>query len=396
MIDITKKCSDNNICRIVRSGVMNSNDSYFDEVNIVRAFAILAVISSHVSDHFKIMSGITLLTSVYMAIDAFCHFAVPLFICISGFVLYNKYSGAIDIKTFYKKRLKSVVPQYLIFSTFYLGVTYVGSLVLGTSVSFDIPHIIYRYATGGWYYHLWFFVLIIQFYVLYPVIVWIFDYCTSRGRTSELLFASFLIGVIYNSYPVPDVYILGTATLILGVATKCIGYLFYFILGMVVLSRYDEVLLKYVPDRSLYWMSVPLICGTILGIFGYAHKFFTYDIALIHPFVGLYWQYIAAVVTPLFYVLIFAICLTLSLHLVANRTRNVAFLEKIGHYSFGIYLVHASFVSLFVFGFPYVGFDWNNWLFYPVTFCLVLILSYLSVEILQKLPYSKYIIGTTR
>ncbi|WFN33444.1 acyltransferase [Methanogenium sp. S4BF] len=374
---------------------MKNKARYFDEINILRAFAILAVISIHVSDHFKIMGGITLLTLVYMAIDAFCHFAVPLFICISGFVLYNKYSGAVDVKTFYEKRMKSVLPQYLIFSTFYLGVTYAGSLVLGTSVSFDIPHIIYRYLTGGCYYHLWFFVLIIQFYLLYPAIVRIYDYCTSRGQTSALLFASFLIGVIYNSSPIPDVYIMGTATPILGVATLFIGYLFYFILGMVVLSRYDEVL-KYVPDRSVYWMAIPLICGTVLGIFGYAQKFFAYDLTLIHPFVGQYWQYIAAALTPLFYVLIFALCLSLSLHLVANRTRNVILLEKIGHYSFGIYLVHASFVSLFVVVFPYAGFDWNDWLFYPVTFCLVLILSYLSVEILQKLPYSKYIIGTTR
>ena len=375
---------------------MSDTARYFDEVNILRAFAILAVISIHVSDHFKIMGGITLLTSVYMAIDAFCHFAVPLFICISGFVLYNKYSGAIDLKTFYEKRLKSVLPQYLIFSTFYLTVTYIGSLVLGTPESLTILRIVYRYATGGCYYHLWFFVLIIQFYLLYPVIVRVYDYCRSRGRTSALLCASFLIGVIYNSCPIPDVYLLGTATPILAVATKCLGYLFYFILGMVVLSRYDEVLRKYILDRSWYWMSVPLLCGTILGIFGYAQTFFTYDISLIHPVAGLYWQFIAAALTPLYYVLIFALCLSLSLYLTANRTKNVRFLEKIGHYSFGIYLVHASFVSLFVVVFPCVGFDWNDWLFYPVTCCLVLILSYLSVEILQKLPFSQYIIGTTR
>ncbi len=375
---------------------MEKNARYFDEVNILRAIAILAVISIHVSDHFKIMSDITVLTSVYMAIDAFSHFAVPLFICISGFVLYNKYSGRIEIKNFYEKRLKSVVPQYIIFSTFYLGVTYVGSLVLGNSFNLDIPHVIYWYGTGGSYYHLWFFVLIIQFYILYPIIVWIFDYCKSRDRTSELLVASFFIGVIYTAYPLPDISLLGISTPILVVFTKFLGYLFYFILGMVVLERYDEVLQKYVSGRSFYWMAIPLIFGTIIGVFGFAHTFFSYDLTLIHPFLGHYLPYIAAVILPLFYVLIFVICLAIALHLVSHRTRRVAFLEKIGHYSFGIYLVHAAFVSLFIFVFPYAGFGWDNWLFYPVTFSLVLILSYLTVEILQKLPYSKYIIGTSR
>jgi peptidoglycan/LPS O-acetylase OafA/YrhL len=375
---------------------MDKSARYFDEVNILRAFAILAVISIHVSDHFKIMSGITLLSSVYMAIDTFCHFAVPLFICISGFVLYNKYSGRIDIKNFYQKRLKSVVPQYLIFSIFYLGVTYVGSRVLGHSFNLDIPHILYWFATGGSYYHLWFFVLIIQFYLLYPVIVWIYDYCQSKDRTLALLAAAFLIGVIYHSYPLPEVHLLGIATPILGIMTKFVGYLFYFILGMVVLSRYDEVKHKFVSNRSCYWMTLPLIGGTILGIFGYAQTFFAYDITLIHPFVGNYWNPIAAVITPFYYVLIFALCLSVSLHLITNRTRRVSFLEKIGHYSFGIYLVHAAFVSLFVVVLPCFGLDWYNWLFYPVTFFLTFVMSYLTVLILRKLPYSAYIIGTTR
>ena len=375
---------------------MEKSARYFDEINLLRAFAILAVISIHVSDHFKIMDGITVLSSVYMAIDAFSHFAVPLFICISGFVLYNKYFEGIDIKTFYEKRLKSVLPQYLIFSTFYLGVTYIGSIVLLTPIILDIPHIIYRYATGGCYYHLWFFVLIIQFYLIYPVIVWIYNYGTSKGRTLTLLVASFFIGVIYNSYTLPDVSLLGVATPILGIFTKFLGYLFYFILGMVVLERYDEILQKWKPRKSLYWLSIPLIFGTIIGILGYAQKFFTYDLTLIHPFLGQYWHYIAAVITPIFYVLIFYLCLSIALHLVSHRTRRVAFLEKIGHYSFGIYLVHAAFVSLFIFIFPYIGFGWDNWLFYPVTFVLVFIMSFLSVEILQKLPYSTYIIGTSR
>ncbi|WP_265582386.1 acyltransferase [Methanofollis aquaemaris] len=369
---------------------------YFDEINILRAFAILAVISIHVSTYFTQMSTINLLATVDMAIDAFSHFAVPLFIAISGFVLYNKYSGTIDLKKFYEKRLKSTLPPYLIFSTFYLAMTYIGSIVLAKSVNLDIPHIIYRYATGGCFYHLWFFVLIIQLYLLYPAILWIYRSFESRGRVFELLLASFLIGVIYRLCPLPDVFILGVATPILGVATKFMGYLFYFILGMVVRSRYDELLLKSGSNTSLCCMSVPLLCCTILGVFEYAREYFKIDITSIMPFAGQYWHGLTVAITPLYYVVIFALCFSISLHLLSSKTVIFKLLEKIGHYSFGIYLVHAFILYMLVLVFPKFGFDWNNWFFYPLTFCLTLILSYISVEILQKIPYSTYIIGSTR
>ena len=376
---------------------MNKGARYFDEINFLRAFAILAVISIHVAAFFTHMSGITFQTSVYMAIYAFSHFAVPLFICISGFVLYNKYYDAIDIKTFLKKRLGTVLPPFLIFSTFYLGVTLIGSIILTKSVTLDISHILYRYyPTDGCLYHLWFFVLIIQFYLIYPAIVQTFNYCKSRDRTLELLVASFFIGVIYKLYLVSDMNVLRTSIPLLGVATMFVGYLFYFILGMVFLDRYDEMVLKYTSHKFLYWMPFTLICGTIIGTFGYAREYFNYSIALIHPMAGEYWHYIVAIITPLYYVCIFAICFIISLYLVSHRTRIVAFLEKIGRYSFSIYLIHVFILSVLVLAFSQFGFDINNWLFYPVTFCLTFILSYLSVEILQKLPYSKYIIGITR
>ena len=165
---------------------------------------------------------------------------------------------------------------------------------------------------------------------------------------------------------------------------------------MVLLDRYDEMVLKYTSHKFLYWMPFTLICGTIIGTFGYAREYFNYSIALIHPMAGEYWHYIVAIITPLYYVCIFAICFIISLYLVSHRTRIVAFLEKIGRYSFSIYLIHVFILSVLVLAFSQFGFDINNWLFYPVTFCLTFILSYLSVEILQKLPYSKYIIGITR
>ncbi|KLK87179.1 hypothetical protein SZ63_11270 [Methanoculleus sediminis] len=375
---------------------MDNKVRYFDEINFLRAFAILAVISIHVSAYFTRMDAINGLGALYMSIDVLSHFAVPLFIVLSGFVLYNKYSDDIDIKWFYKKRLKSVLPQYLIFSTFYLAATYTGSIVLARPVNLDLPHIIYRYLTGGCFYHLWFFVLIIQLYLLYPAILRLYNYFDLRGRLLELLFTAYLIGVLYNVYPIPDIFILGTSTQILGVATKFIGYVFYLVLGMTIRRRYDELLLKSVPKLSLCYASIPLLCCTVIGIFGYAQRYFYFDITQILPVMGSYWHWLTVMITPFYYMTIFALCFYISLNIVSSRSTALKWLEKIGAYSFGIYLIHAFVLYIIVLAFPRFGFDWNNWLFYPLISIITLVMSYLSVEVLQKFPYSEYLIGSTR
>lgn len=268
--------------------------------------------------------------------------------------------------------------------------------MLARPVNLDIPHIIYRYLTGGCFYHLWFFVLIIQLYLLYPALLRLYNYCDARGRLLELLFTVFLIGVLYNVYPIPDMFILGASTQVLGVATKFIGYVFYLVLGMTIRRRYDELLLKSVPKTSLYYASTPLLCCTIIGIFDYARRYFNLDITQILPVMGGYWRWLTVTITPFYYMVIFALCFYISLNIVSNRLAALKLLEKVGAYSFGIYLVHAFILYVLVLAFRQFGFDWNNWLFYPPVCIITLTLSYLSVEILQKLPYSEYLIGSTR
>jgi peptidoglycan/LPS O-acetylase OafA/YrhL len=371
---------------------------YFDEINLLRAFAILAMISIHVSAYFKEMSAINILATVYMSIQTFSQFAVPLFVGISGFVLYNRYPGKIDLKKFYKKRLLSIVPPYIVFSTFYLGVTTIVAIALSKPVNLQVSHILYQYLTGSCFYFLWFIILIIQFYLLYPAIVWTFNYCDLRGRSFELLVVAFIIGVFYFVYAprvVTIIPLLEVAPKI--VATKFLGYLFYFMLGMTVRSRYDELPLKPVSRTSFGCVWIFLLCCTIIGIVDNANSFLKFNTAQILPVIGNYGIWLAAtIVSPVYYVIIFALCFFISRHIVSHKTSGILMLEKIGHNSFGIYLVHAFMLYVIVMVFPRFGFDWNTWLFYPCAFCLTLILSIYSVEIIQRFPHSEYIIGSTR
>ncbi|MDD4620297.1 MAG: acyltransferase [Methanosarcina sp.] len=91
-----------------------------EEIDYLRGFAILAVVAIHTSANFTKIQNVNLLLTINVIIDVFSHFAVPLFIFISGFVLSIKYKGQFSQKIFLQKRAKSILLPYIIFSTLYL------------------------------------------------------------------------------------------------------------------------------------------------------------------------------------------------------------------------------------------------------------------------------------
>lgn len=92
-----------------------------EEVEILRAFAILAVIAIHVItvESYGLLlqnSGIRHLVAIVTGVNIFVHFGVPLFVLISGFVLGLNYRNSFSLTDYYRKRLLSIIPAYIIFS----------------------------------------------------------------------------------------------------------------------------------------------------------------------------------------------------------------------------------------------------------------------------------------
>lgn len=365
-----------------------TNPEYFSEIVYLRAIAILAVISIHVSAYFTDMGSINFLTVLYMSIDTFSSFAVPLFVCISGFVLYNKYQGSFSLKLFYKKRLLSVLPQYIIFSILGVLFIYIESLYFSKVWHFSVIDTILSIVKGTAFFHLWFFVLILQLYILYPIIEKIFTKSVENHKTLELLIFLIIIQILYQIFTATNMFLILKATLFS-------GYLFYFVLGMYVKSRYSNFKNIVITLKHPYILFLALLPATILGIGSWSLKYFRND--LIPQLIQIY-NWISAIVTPLFYILIFTLCLSTALKISEmNSTTITKSMHIIGKYSFGIYLVH-GFILLFLTSilFPKIGFDMNNWLFYPIVFSLVLSLSLSLVYIINKVPYYEYIIGSSK
>jgi surface polysaccharide O-acyltransferase-like enzyme len=367
---------------------MENSQKYFFEIVYLRAFAILAVIGIHVASYFTEMTYISILTFFYMSVEGFSRFAVPLFVCISGFLLFSKYQGTFPLKSFYKKRLLSVVPQYTIFSLFAILFVYSGHIYYGEVWNLTVTDIIYAYLTGTAFLHLWFFVLIIQLYILYPVIEKIFTLAVRTQKTVALLIFLLIAQILYWIFFIRNVFSIASILFF--------GYLFYFVLGMFVSSHYQSI--KNRTAECLmhpYLIFFVLLSGTILAIGNLFMKYFGND--EFSQIIQLY-NGILAIAQPFYYMLIFVLCLFTALKFSEMRPNRITELVGvIGNYSFGIYLIHVFILYALVTGIlPDLGFTVNNWLFFPVVFTLVLTLSMVFVFIVNKIPYHEFIIGSVK
>ena len=366
---------------------MEDRAGFFPEIVYLRAIAILAVISIHVSAIFIDMKKLSFLTFFYMSIDAFSHFAVPLFVAISGFVLFNKYQGSYDVKKFFKKRMTGVLPQYTFFTLVAFLATYFMSILRGTAWNFSFSTAIYQYLTGTAYFHLWFFVLIIELYILYPVSEKIFMFVSEKQKIPVFLFFLLIIQIAYTYFSIENKPLIGPASLFL-------GYMFYFVLGMVIRSRYPEYRKRVKSVEYPHLLFVALLPVTILETGFYRVSVFSND--LTSQFVHFY-KLFCWVMDPVYFILIFIVCFYVAFAIPEVLPGIVAKSMKIiGNYSFGIFLVHAFIVTGLTLLLFKIGFTGYNWLFFPVVFTLVLGLSLIVVNIINRIPYHEYIIGSSR
>lgn len=200
------------------------------EFDFVRSIAILSVIAIHVTGSYSMNSKLIYLWNQSM------RYAVPIFILLSGLVLYysdlNKHK--FSCSKFYFKRVNKVIIPYLIWTLFFmfynnrhqLGKVYFsfGSFFsdFGKSLLF-----------GSAYYHLYFIVIILQLYLIYPLLRF-----SLRKAPLLTLISSFLCSTLFQtvyylqlfkinlipSLPFPYVFLFPV-------------WIFYFVFGMYFVSN---------------------------------------------------------------------------------------------------------------------------------------------------------------
>lgn len=347
------------------------------EINILRGFAILGVISIHVTAVFTNSEVNSLLTKVAAIIDVYSHYAVPLFILLSGLVLGMNYVDNYNLKEFYIKRFNKIFIPYTIFSLFYLPLRF----HIHNIESISLIKLTIWFLSASTFYHLWFFLLIFQLYIFYPIIRKVIT-----NKSTYFLALIFCIQTIYsyiNGYLFENKYLDFIANRLF------FSYIFYFSLGIWIADNFDKVkntLKKINWKAHVIFIGISIILSIIFSynwLVRY-NNFYSRKLFLI---------FLENFISPIMYILIFIYFFKFANLLVSSEGIVNLFINKLGKYSFGIYLIHAGFLVIIQNILELSGLYIGNISYYIFSFLLTLFSSLFFCYLINKYRYSKFIIG---
>lgn len=309
------------------------------ELDIVRAFAIMGVVAIHSTTNPIVNLDVQSdMYAFYNFINIFSSFCVPTFILLSGLVLfYNYYPkkfGWKEAKEFYLKRMLYIVIPYVTISLIYYVANryYVGKVPTEIVVDF-----IRKLVTGRANYQLYYMVVIIQFYLAFPLFLVLLKRFPWLAKGSIWLgFLGQWIFWYFNSN-----YIHYSRTSIISFT-----YFSYFFVGAFIGIYYEQVKFWLFDSYKKVPVKIKLFRGTLTLLW------FT------STFSYIYMMYLLRVGNPLdvsstAYTVLYNV-FTLTTGLIVYQLSVVIYrkyaqklwvkaLNTIGVASFGIYLIHPYF-----------------------------------------------------
>ncbi|CAM3958526.1 acyltransferase [Cohnella lubricantis] len=150
------------------------------ELDLYRAFAILGVIHVHASS-FAAAGQASASPYYYLVnlMNIFFKYGTPCFIFLSSFVLFYNYFGTPVnrslLSRFYKKRLLYIIAPYVAASLCYYTLVQAFYVTDHPPLASILQTFGLKLATGTAYTHLYFVFINLQFYVLFPLVLWLFQ-----------------------------------------------------------------------------------------------------------------------------------------------------------------------------------------------------------------------------
>lgn len=365
------------------------------EVQLVRAIAILGVLLVHsTSDAVSSMRDSNYYI-LYTFFNVFTKIGTPTFLFLSSFILFYTYATRPLNKQllvgFYKKRFKYIIIPYCLFSAFYfflLHIYYPNYTFQETLMTFMT-----KLATGKAHTHLYFIFINIQFYLLFPLLLWWFQrkpgvvkWIVPLGLALQWAF------ILANKY----VYLhfqLQVST----IGSWSLSYMSYFMLGAYIgiyypkLKAWLHISKEHASAKRIVAWLILWCCGLISGL---AHVYICYNNRLFGiSYNSLLYQLLWSVHTYAFALIAFQIAFLLHRHGAYWLNR---WMQRLGELSFAIYLLHPFFLAIYRKYPPHTSSSPLHHLWYVGGFLCALLCSWMTVSLLlQVLPNSWVLLGNT-
>jgi surface polysaccharide O-acyltransferase-like enzyme len=345
-----------------------------NNVNTLRGWAILGVIAIHVSMNFTKFTELSWLPVSLAAIDIYAHFAVPLFVVISGFLLAAKYDRDYSIGDFYKKRLNRILFPFLIWSVLYM--------LLNPENLKDPFQAVFDVFTGGSYYHLWFFFLIIQLYLLFPFLRKLL-----KNKNFLIILIMLFVQVLFRHLREDMAGSDNFTTLIKGLF---FSYIFYFSIGIWIADNIEST--ERFLSRVSSLINSVIFASTVLFSFIFSYNWLSEYNGFFER-ISLF-ALLEKIILPFVFIMIFINLNDVNVRISGTKLQTA--LNILSKYSFGIYLSHALILRIAVLTLKQAGITWENAAFYPASFFLTLFASIVFCYLTERTPLSKPLLGIER
>lgn len=230
------------------------------EIDVIRGMCIIGILFLHMTAYFLApsLAGYNSF-KVSLLINQFVRFTLPLFLFFSGFGLAIGYRGG-QLKEFYTKRLKTVVLPYVVWSLIYFlfaltvlnKVPFRAGMVSLTGSGLGWLDLLRKFAINllfGWnYVHLYFVFLIVQFYLIFPLVYRWLAGVSRPGRFllwMSLIYLIYLVFVAYYRKYLNVPYLTFFYKYYWELAPSWFFYFFGGILAALHLTRFRELSKKY-------------------------------------------------------------------------------------------------------------------------------------------------------
>ena len=339
---------------------MNDLDSRIKEIDYMKAICALSVIWIHATAGYVEYSDFAYMT------NQISRYAVPMFILLSGFGLFlsEKKKRNAPILSFYKKRVDKILIPYILWSLIYFVFANRHQL-LATEWTVQAAKLAKQLFMGTAFVHLYFLIIMIQLYVLFPLLKkWMEEKPNAVLVASFLVTLGFHVGLYAHATQIFLLPSLGVPYVILFPV-----WMFYFAMGMYMAKKADRVfgIIQHAALGKTFWLWLLALVVLVM------------DSKMTNTFAS------STKPSTLFYTAISFVFLYKCAGFIQNSTRAEAFFSWFSTHSFFIYLLHPLIISVLAQYFPSTFTEeFGVYLMLAIAICISLVVTYLC-------SYVKYI-----